>query len=59
MGRKKTPHFKRRMIGFSDMQYKILEKLADKSGISVSELVRRVVDDYFERLVAREEERKK
>ena len=39
---------KRNQIYLTDMQKEQLTKLAQKKGISMSELIRRILDDYLE-----------
>lgn len=40
---------KKRLISFSEPQYDKLKQRAEKLGISVSELVRRIVDAYLDK----------
>lgn len=55
MGKKKTPHHKRRMIGFTTKQWDWLEKERERLGLpSISELVRRIVDKEREKMTSEE-----
>lgn len=38
---------KRRNIHFPDVQWSALVKLATKAGVSVSELIRRIIEEYL------------
>jgi hypothetical protein len=41
---------KRRNYYFSDIQIERLQKVADSRGISLSELIRRILDDYLDKV---------
>jgi len=40
---------KRRMFYLTDLQYKRLSLMSKKTGLSASEILRRSIDDYWER----------
>ena len=45
---------KRRMFYFTDLQYKRLSLLSKKLGLSLSEILRRAIDEYWERFEKKE-----
>lgn len=45
---------KRRNFYFTDLQYKRLSLMSKKLGLSLSEILRRAIDEYWERFEKRE-----
>jgi len=52
-----SPRAARRNFYLSDLQLKRLNSMAKKMGLSASEILRRAIDDYWERYEKREKGR--
>lgn len=53
MGRKKTASGRHNFY-LTDAQWKLLGSLSKKTGLSISEILRRAIDDYTDRFRKRE-----